>query len=1222
VSGYNIFATRETNEPVHSSSQSSARSIWYSWTAPRDPGFLTVDSQSSSIRTILALYTNSPADARLMKMAEAANTSSSTRSRLLRIGLTDATQVQLAVDGINSEEGNVNLKINWIAKTNCPVILKQPQDLAANKGATVRFSADIEETPFVEYQWYFAPSARTGDSRTVPSNLILNPLRGASGQLYAANESTPSPTLTLTNITEANEGYYVVTLSNKYCSIRSEAARLTLGGILRGMVTDATTGRPIPDAEICGGDPTDPGANYYCTRTDVNGNYELFGVKPGSMRPDFFADRLVVGLNQAVNFTDQSTFKEIELSGKKSGFYNYVNRQVVLLEGGIIRQEFAMSPVLTKGMRFVLNWSDRPADLDVQLATPFLLPDGRNKEVINWQNRGQANASPWATLDFDVRSGRGPESITIHEFRSGTYRLFVNKARAADTGSLTSSEAVVNIYTNSPATQVDTTALYSIPSPKSGEDLFWYVCDIDGDTKTITIRRVYSRTSPSLLTNVAAGSVNVPGGPTEPIFTPPPPNNAVPGYVDYSWLFDKEGSSAERNPRTLFSAPGFKSITLTLTNDVLNPPLIRQLVRTNYVLVTNDPPRVEIVSPLQEQRFLIGAVVPIVATAKDSDSSMTAFQVSLDNQSLMGVNSPASQSVTLFTNWLALKIGTYTIDAGARDVFGESGTARPRIFRITNDPPVIRLTSPASNQLFRIGGMVPIIAVASDSDTPLAKIEFFEGTPPRLILATNAPPDTQNWSATLSWNSRTEGDFTFGSTATDIYGATGSSQPVTIRVCELTGDILIVHNSPQDLEIDHMVAYISQIRYPDPVEGRRDLVTQVIVHENASYDILSTFKLIIWADLAGKGVLNQNAPLFQRAHGAGIPFYFIGERLASTTASLASTNQAIWTDLLQIKPGAGQSSGQICLSNVAHKVFEANWPEAGTCFAPPTPPEMAVTTGARSQVMGRAGDADVLVFYPTQFGSDLGGPRRVTQNFRVAPVEDSGSWAQREQVFTYAIGWLLRFGCSSADLILSPVLPAEAIATGQTSVIARTGTLLTNTFLLTRGGECPPEAVIVTNWLPANVWFESAEIRTPSSTQGRWYRQANAVIFDLGRVEQTPIEMEVVMTPLAPGTFTNQVCAGHNAYEFKREDNCAVLVAIVEGTAPLCRAPPLRILPAANGQYQLIFPAEASCTYIVESSVDFGQWQTYASLQRTENPTLTIDIPAAKATRFYRIRVR
>lgn len=160
-----------------------------------------------------------------------------------------------------------------------------------------------------------------------------------------------------------------------------------------------------------------------------------------------------------------------------------MNRQVQLLEGGIIRQEFAMSPVLLNGMRFVLNRGDKPSDLDVQLSTPHM----RNGErvVVNRSDRGRSDGTPWATLDHDVKNGRGPESITIHQFIPGTYRLFVNKYRAADEGSLARSEAVLNIYTNSPATELNAKALYSIHVPKDGEDLSWYVFDIDGASRTI-----------------------------------------------------------------------------------------------------------------------------------------------------------------------------------------------------------------------------------------------------------------------------------------------------------------------------------------------------------------------------------------------------------------------------------------------------------------------------------------------------------------------------------------------------------------------------------------------------------------------------------------------------------------------------------------------------------------------------------------------------------------
>jgi len=1209
VTGYNIFATRETNEPVHSSSQASARSIWYSWKAPNDPGFLTVDSQESSIRTILALYTNLPVTGALTNFAQAAKTSSGTRSRLLRIGLTDATQVQLAVDGISNEEGNVKLLVNYVVDPSCPVVERQPQDLAARKGSRVEFSAGLKEIPFVAYQWYFAPSTRPGDSKTVPPNSPLTLIPGASGQLYASNGAIPSPTLTLTNVTEANEGYYVVILSNKYCSsVRSEAARLTLGGIIRGLVKDATTGRPIPGAEVCGGDPTNPGANYYCTTTDVNGDYELYGIKPGSMRADFYANRLVVGLNRPVNFVDQSTFNEIELNGKKSGYYNYVNRQVVLQEGGIIRQEFFMSPVLLKGMRFVLNWGDRPADLDLQLLTPYVR-NGQNV-VVNRRDAGAADVAPFATFEYDViEGGRLPESITIHQFLPGTYRLFANKFRAADAGSLTTSEAVLNIYTNSPANQLEAKAVYSIHIPESAEDVFWYVCDIDGDSKTVTIRSSYSRTSPSLLPNVSTGPGVTPGGGSvEPVLTPPLPTTQVPSFVEYGWIFGNEGTSTQRSPSMSFKTPGYKDVTLNLTNPIAVPLLTRQLVRTNYIRVTNDPPRLRIVGPPHDKNFRIDSPIPISVQADDTDSFLTNFRVFLNSQPFLTATSPGSQSATLSTNWFGLQISTNTITATVEDLFGERAAATPVIFYVTNEPPKVVLTTPAQNQLFRLGGQVRITAAASDVDTPIDKIEFFAGTPPRLIQTLKAPPDTYRWEPAITWVTPTEGNIPLGSIVHDVYGLTGSSVPVRIRVSELKGQILIIRNR-DDAEIVRMTQYL---------EG--DGITyKVLDQEGLTFDLISEFEGIIWADTGTPGLTALTIDLLRQAFVAGKHLYFIGDDLLAVMSRFPGIERDTWRDLTHLRPPRAlpttpvtstlvdiDYSGETRLFGTYGVVFNGKY---GTVedFTPTGQIQGGTALNVFGEtVLGRASGGDALV----SFTDPVRRTRILTQTFRTLPASDDSQQEARRLLFRNAVWWLLN-GSDCSFLDFYPDLPGSKAEPDP----VQAGSELTYDIQLIREKTCMGKWVVVSNVFSAPIQFVRATNTidfgaSPTHT-------SNAVVFTFKHFDPAVSKINFTVLPLGRGTLTNAVSIWAGS-EDNTLNNSAQIMTMVEGNA---LPPSLNLTGSSQGELLLSTSnLVAGARYALEFAPAISAAMTWQVQTVLTNNVTGLTLPRTNQQQYYRLR--
>lgn len=89
-------------------------------------------------------------------------------------------------------------------------------------------------------------------------------------------------------------------------------------------------------------------------------------------------------------------------------------------------------------------------------------------------------------------------------------------------------------------------------------------------------------------------------------------------------------------------------------------------------------------------------------------------------------------------------------------------------------PPTIQLTSPAAGAPFTAPATVAIAANAEDNDGSVAKVEFFNG-PEKLGEDTEAP-------FTFSWTMVPQGDYTLTARATDNYGLTATSDPVSIQV--------------------------------------------------------------------------------------------------------------------------------------------------------------------------------------------------------------------------------------------------------------------------------------------------------------------------------------------------------------------------------------------------------------------------------------------------------
>lgn len=109
ISGTNVSATRELGEPAHAFLLGD-KSVWYSWVAPFS-GQATVDTVGSNFDTTLAVYTG-PIINQLLNLGSNDDiVSGSNKASRVQFNLTAGQTYLIAVDGWNSEYGNVTL--NW-----------------------------------------------------------------------------------------------------------------------------------------------------------------------------------------------------------------------------------------------------------------------------------------------------------------------------------------------------------------------------------------------------------------------------------------------------------------------------------------------------------------------------------------------------------------------------------------------------------------------------------------------------------------------------------------------------------------------------------------------------------------------------------------------------------------------------------------------------------------------------------------------------------------------------------------------------------------------------------------------------------------------------------------------------------------------------------------------------------------------------------------------------
>jgi hypothetical protein len=214
-------------------------------------------------------------------------------------------------------------------------------------------------------------------------------------------------------------------------SIRAGMAMMELEGILSMRFANALDGNPIPGAKV-----EIPGIGDFTTNAK--------GIISFPRQPD----------------------KAYSLTFSKSGFITTpINFEIQV--GTIFFNWYSISPGLTGDFRFVLDWGETPADLDIHL-------EKSRSYHISYANMHSAEDGN-AKLDRDDRNGNGPETITLSKAgETGVYTLYVIDYTNLSNGSSTAlsrSGACIRVYGNN-------RLLYTFRVPQ-GQGTKWTVFKIE-----------------------------------------------------------------------------------------------------------------------------------------------------------------------------------------------------------------------------------------------------------------------------------------------------------------------------------------------------------------------------------------------------------------------------------------------------------------------------------------------------------------------------------------------------------------------------------------------------------------------------------------------------------------------------------------------------------------------------------------------------------------------
>ena len=185
----------------------------------------------------------------------------------------------------------------------------------------------------------------------------------------------------------------------------------------------------------------------------------------------------------------------------------------------------------------------------------------------------------------------------------------------------------------------------------------------------------------------------------------------------------------------------------------------------------NQPPSVNITSPLNGATFTAPANITIQASASDTDGTVSQVQF-FAGTTLIGTATTAPYSIV----WSNVAAGSYALTAKATDNQGATTTSSAVNITVTtpNTPPSVSITSPISGATFTAPANITVQASASDSDGTVTQVQFFAGT--TLIgTATTAP-------YSIVWSNVAAGSYALTAKATDNAGATTTSAAINITV--------------------------------------------------------------------------------------------------------------------------------------------------------------------------------------------------------------------------------------------------------------------------------------------------------------------------------------------------------------------------------------------------------------------------------------------------------
>lgn len=225
-------------------------------------------------------------------------------------------------------------------------------------------------------------------------------------------------------------------------------------GTVGGTIVNALTGGPISgvSVKLRSGMNVTSGTVVASTTTSSSGAYSISNLPAGNYTAELSAGGFSTNYMSLVCLGGTST-------GNQNG---------------------TLTPVLAAGeTRIILTWGASPSDLDSHLTGPLASGSGRFHIYYSAKTYSVGGVS-YADLDLDDTTSYGPETTTIRQQSSGTYRFSVHdytNLSSSSSTALSQSGAKVLVYRGN-----SLVGTFFVPSGQPGT--LWTVFELNGNTLT------------------------------------------------------------------------------------------------------------------------------------------------------------------------------------------------------------------------------------------------------------------------------------------------------------------------------------------------------------------------------------------------------------------------------------------------------------------------------------------------------------------------------------------------------------------------------------------------------------------------------------------------------------------------------------------------------------------------------------------------------------------